>query len=549
MKSIKSILFTLVLSAITLALASSHSHANEAEELFQKLFGQKMKQTLATRDFDDDMALTHEILGSVASVKGQAQLIGVLCDKAHALCSRRPEGYHLATEAMALMHQQVPQRRREALEKIVALGRKIYIRSKPSERKRAAQGMVRNMMLLAAEQDDADDDRACVITLRQARQYAIAAKLDNVKEVSNYYERALERQQLIISKRKLEEELLRDAGNTAVAEQLVRMFMVDFDDPARALEFSDRMKNPELANVVKLASRPIDKRTGEELMAVADWYRSQIKHPSADVRKLMATRSANGYKRYIDKNDKGSLTRTRAELSLKQLAKFLGAESLASLASPEPKTNIAKVVGQPGDNEPRTTFRNAKAITRELQRGQWVEVLGLVQSKIHCNGAHQINGPMRDGSVKLMFKPRLNAMADVMIPVVIEGKYQMTVKIETANNGRKFHVYLPGERGWASFTVTLKSTTPAGHTQEMLYEIDQVKGGELVVSGQTVGLPRQQVTMTDASLSWRKERSENTKPPTPIIRAEDGPINIVSVRIRLVKGTVALWDGKGLRGD
>ncbi len=71
---------------------------------------------------------------------------------------------------------------------------------------------------------------------------------------------------------RLGEKLLADANDSATAEEIVKLYVVEFDDPKAALPFLNRVKDEQLKKLVALAAgEPVE--MGDHL-ALGQWYRT-----------------------------------------------------------------------------------------------------------------------------------------------------------------------------------------------------------------------------------------------------------------------------------
>lgn len=530
--------------------AISVCHADEAAKVFESLFGEKMKKVQATPQSDDDLALVRDLLNTVATVKTETALVNVICTKAFELASRRPTGFYLASEALGLLYKNVPERRRFALEQGIAVGKKLYARGSAAERKHGSRALVSNMQLLAELQDDAGEHKACLVTLREAKQYAFAAKLDNAEEVSREYEQSQARYKLTLRRSKLQEDLLRDANNTTAAKELAMMYMVDFNRPAEALKYVGRADDAKLASLFKAANKSRGEQTGEEMLAVADWYRAKINQRVGNVRLLMIQRAVDGYMSYLERFKKPGLRRVQAELSMKEIKKELTPRELAYFSNkgaairqgsakqpvpvrptPGPTTN-----GNPNGYSKVTVVEQIKG----GQNAKWIELLDWIDPKKFGRG--NCRSIITNGRVTALVLDGTKAEASVTVPVSLEGRYELIVEIESAPGDGPFWTHLPAETGWSGRPILFRKLAPG-------------QRNKIYLTMNSIGSGNYEITMLIDDKQMSKGRTtpgyQDMQPyligkdqRTIIFSQQEKPVKILSVKIRMLSGVAKVLSAR-----
>ena len=84
--------------------------AAEADQVFQQLFGDRLKQVQGTRSTTDDAAFAKELLDSAAMALDQKELLGVICEQSYQLGMTDPQGFATAIASMRLLSKHIPDR-------------------------------------------------------------------------------------------------------------------------------------------------------------------------------------------------------------------------------------------------------------------------------------------------------------------------------------------------------------------------------------------------------------------------------------------------------
>src|SRR5690606_15397328 len=97
--------------ALTLSLSSTAWGQDDAQRVFDSLYGSRVQQAMRTGTTADDVALARELLEAARTSTGTPKLLAILCEQAYALGSRDREGIAVADEAMQVLATAAPQRR------------------------------------------------------------------------------------------------------------------------------------------------------------------------------------------------------------------------------------------------------------------------------------------------------------------------------------------------------------------------------------------------------------------------------------------------------
>ena len=121
------------LLAFGLLLFIPTAHADDAQSVFDSLFGDRIRQVKATQGDTDNLALAKEMLTALESVKDK-KLTVLVCENVFALASPSIEGANLAVKAMQQLAAAVPDQQLPALQRIADLHKAAYFRARGGDR-------------------------------------------------------------------------------------------------------------------------------------------------------------------------------------------------------------------------------------------------------------------------------------------------------------------------------------------------------------------------------------------------------------------------------
>ena len=99
-------LIRLTLVMVILSFASS-ALASEAQQVFDSLYGPRIKAVKASVDRADDHALAKELLTAAGNSTDTPALLALLCEASYDLSSRHADGFATAAQAMTLLAESV----------------------------------------------------------------------------------------------------------------------------------------------------------------------------------------------------------------------------------------------------------------------------------------------------------------------------------------------------------------------------------------------------------------------------------------------------------
>jgi len=328
------------LAAAAILLASSLPVlAGEAADTFNKLYGEDLKRVAATPLPADDVSLAKQMLGDAKEAGDQPALLSLLCEKAYELAVKDASGYATATAAMDLLAGKVPEKKIECLQKNAALYQKQYTAARGEAKTKAGEDVITALSALAEAQTAAGDSDAAGTTLRQAIAIATAIRSENKAALQARLENLAPRQKVEKQIAALKAKLDADAKDEVSRKELVRLYLVEMDNPAEAAKFLDETLDEATRKYVPAAVKPIGDAPELACTELGDWYRGLADQAATPASKgAMLRRAQAYYQRFLELHTAEDLARTAATLTLKRIEDALAKCGAAGESKSSPST-------------------------------------------------------------------------------------------------------------------------------------------------------------------------------------------------------------------
>lgn len=301
----------------------SPSLGDEASEFFYSVFGSRRKSVRATSSADDDNKLATDLLVAAQQQLQHEAILTLLCNEAYELAHRHVDGYGTAAQAMKLLSQHIEKERPTAREKLIKALTQQSLRGRTDERAGAANALIALHVMIGDERMNVGNHTAAAVAYRRA--IALSARRDPemFARAKARLEFSLARVRAATQIKRLQEILLRNANDSVAAEKIVRLHVVDMDDPASALPFLNQVDDDALKQHVPLAGKPIFELKAADLKSVGIWYRSLGDSKKGSAKMVMYRNAKRYLDNFLELEKSQSLAVTQAKLVLKDINKFL----------------------------------------------------------------------------------------------------------------------------------------------------------------------------------------------------------------------------------
>jgi formylglycine-generating enzyme required for sulfatase activity len=312
--------------------------ADEAADTFNKLYGDDLKRVAATPLPADDVALAKQLLEAAGKAANQPAFLALLCEKAYELAAKDPSGYATAMAAMDFLAGKVPEKKVECLQNNARLMQKQYAAARGDAKTKAGESVITALGALAEAQTAAGDTDATVLTLRQTVAVATAIKSESQAALQAQLAVLMAQQQVEKQMAALKAKLDADPKDAASRKELVRLYLVEMDDPAEAAKFVDETCDEATRKYVPAAAKSVEDAPELACMELGNWYIRLADQAATPASKgAMLRRAQAYYQRFLALHTAEDLGRTAATLTLKRIE-----DTLAKLvAGPKPKPSPA----------------------------------------------------------------------------------------------------------------------------------------------------------------------------------------------------------------
>ena len=374
------------------------------EESFDLHFKEKWDKVKATtRDRADDVALASEMVTMAKDAR--PEFASLLCDRAYELADHAA-GWPMAAEAMELASEKIPERKAECLEKAIGVRRQVYRAAKGPARAEAANTFLDVLMRAAEVLSEAGEARSAALA-REAVRVASADGPQRKDEVRDFQVRTSLRLGLEKQVQGLAERLKTMPDDDVARTKLLRLLVVDLDDPARALPFLEGCTDEGMRKYVPAAAKPVEEAPELACKELGAWYAELGAATRGAGKEPALVRAWRYLERYLRLHETEDLARAEAAKVMQKVEADL--EKL-----PPPK---GRVVG-PGR---RVELLPRIDLAKDTTSGKWTQEGPLL---LNAGGDDRLQLPCRpegdyEVSVKVQVKPKDDKTGEVDVMLLL----------------------------------------------------------------------------------------------------------------------------------
>ncbi len=317
------------------------AEAEKAAQVFQSLYGDELNRVAATRDVGDDLALAAKLLGAARAAESQPALLAVLCEKSFDLAAEDPKGCQTALAAAELLARKTPERAQALQKRVLSVRQHQYAASRGDARRTAGEALIKCLADVAAARTAVGAFEEAARFYRQALTVARAIRSASAEWIGSQMKRLGEQQRIAANLPRLVANLKANPDNREARDKLIRLLLVDLDNPAEAAKYLDDACDPLLCKYVPAAAKPVEAAPEAACMEMADWYR-QLAVPAVPGSKVaMLVRAREYYERFLDLHSAADMDRAKVDLALKKVDEDL--KALGWTQPPGPWIDVLKI--------------------------------------------------------------------------------------------------------------------------------------------------------------------------------------------------------------
>jgi hypothetical protein len=291
-----------------------------AARAFQSLFGQEVKRARATRDTADDVALAAKLLDAARSLGDDPALQSLVVQTACELAWVDADGAATLDGAAELLTGMAPAQRVGLERDLLTALERDYRKSPAGRRKLMAPFYVRRLVAAADLKVAAGEFDAALGLYQQAVPVAKVAGSDAQTEVKVRIEEFTAWRATAKKIDALKSRIEKDPADGKAAVELVRLLLVEADQPTEAGEYLKAVTDPGTRTVIKLATRPVDELDEAEALKLGEWYKSQAASATPGGQANAGRRARACYERFLAQHEAEDAQRLAATMALKELA-------------------------------------------------------------------------------------------------------------------------------------------------------------------------------------------------------------------------------------
>jgi len=325
-----------LIGCVLLIAPAAPAIADEAADAFALRFGDEYSAALASPDLRIGASLAAKLLDAARAPDIRLDLACLLCDRAFELGRRHPSGYKTAIAAMNLEAAMASDRKDAAHEKILSLYTSEYAKTYGPTRAKAGDIIARLMMGYGDEKAAADAWKEAVNYYRRASDVAPQMGSTVRGELQPKLDAAQARLVVLRQIEGLKEAIRQDPKNRQARTDLVRLYVVEYDNPATASKYLDLAQDEPMNKMVLLAAMSLEKLPERACVALGDWYRSFFEKAGTHGKTVVLERAKTYYRQFLELHTTDDAARKEAFQALDKVLAVLGQTAPAPSVAPVP---------------------------------------------------------------------------------------------------------------------------------------------------------------------------------------------------------------------
>jgi len=310
---------TRLVAVALLTFSAAPIWADEAQDAFNRLYASDYDKALRTRD----TAFAAKLLEAAKTKGTDAALAALLCDKAYELGSKSPNGYATAAQAMELLADQVPDRRADCLDKAAALRQRQYESAKKPDKAKVGEELFEALLAAADAKTESHATADAIGLCRRAQLLVSTVGQERKPEVQGRLERLLARQRVEKQLGDLKAKLQASPDDAATRDELVRLYLVELDDPAQAAGFLRDSCAEAMRKYIPAVAKGVEGTPEMACIEMGNWYLGLADKAGPAGKGAMMARAYAYYDRFLSLHKTEDGARSEALLARKKIEEAL----------------------------------------------------------------------------------------------------------------------------------------------------------------------------------------------------------------------------------
>ncbi len=428
-------LMRLFLVAVALA---TPVQAQSGRALIEQQFGAELQQVTATVERDDDRALAKKMY-EAAVRSNNASFAIATAERIYEMLAADPRSAIIAADAMGLLAERSVSVdvKFDALTRQASLLQRAQSIMLGDEQTAATERLIEALLNMASLSADQAQWEPAMAYATQATQLAEQAGSSRTAAVQEAIDRLKVRRRIAALLQRRQQ----DPTDVAAADELLKLYLIELDDPAKAAEYQFTASDALLKQHVAAASRDLNTLNAAECLSLGDWYRQLLKQATPMARPAIAARARGYYERYLKLHTHEDAARQGAIAALGTLEDIVarlnagsGADLIpdappATTPMPQPQTPTASTGPQ---QPPQPTSGGAPPVPA----GDGMDLMANVAA---MTDAGRGIWELADGQLK----GNPPTPAQFTLPTAPSGDYQLTVQFTRTSSIGSVALHLP----------------------------------------------------------------------------------------------------------
>lgn len=319
----------------------------DPKKTFDDVFGANWTKAVASASAQDDEALAIDLATAVKTVDMPASLIHVIVERMTTLGDKAPGALLPTNEAIdKLLTLEKDAAKKQKLELLsISILEKAQAKGDAETKAVASAKLLKRWLPLADEHLAGRrwDEAAALYT--KALKLARETNSPEVKAITLKLDQAAAEQQKFATIDALEKKIEANPKDGDSRNKLIRIHLVDRDDPAAAVWFVGEGVDEKTKKLLPLAAKENSVTDGPTLAELGGWYLELSDTAAAPAKAVMLRRSKNHYERFLAVHKESDLLKAKATLSLEQISRRL--KELEATAAATPSTTPSTTTPSP----------------------------------------------------------------------------------------------------------------------------------------------------------------------------------------------------------
>jgi len=293
----------------------------DARSDYAELFGKKAARVLASSNKIDDLAFAKELFEAAGAVSESPTLQVFLYQKVLAFAGTGAEGLPIALQVMDILEEKFPDRKADWQIKRLGLLRSKYLRAAGDAKKPAAIAYLNALMAAADALMVAGKSTEALPHYKSARALASYYHKEMLPDIRW---RLTEAGSASITEGKIKRLLAKlkiNPNDTGSREDLIHLYVIQTDAPAKAQSVLSKTISKPLRKHVSLAVRSDDGLSESDCLSLGNWYYKTLspKASGAAGKRIVLQRAQRYYERYVAQHTRKDLPRVQAAFALQKI--------------------------------------------------------------------------------------------------------------------------------------------------------------------------------------------------------------------------------------